>query len=159
MQDQFGTGVSVPDITKRETRMWFYYAATLFIDAGFEAIHLGQLDWISENDTDTALTASLIRKIRSYADTNARRSWVFFDAHTHGLKCGDELLLDFHAAPLRLFLTADSPVGVDIAPAWPSDPSCPQSIYGRSLGGINPGEWRTDANPFLAEFDHGYSYG
>jgi len=159
-KDQFGPGISVPDISQLETRLWYYYVAVCFIDAGLEAIHLGQLDWVSEDDADKADTADLIARIRGYAETYARRGWVLLDAHTHGLKRGSDLLLDFHSSPLRLYLSDAASTGVDISPQWPPPTSTAStSIYGRSLGGRNPGGWTTNANPYLVEFDHGYSQG
>lgn len=158
-RDQFGDGISVPDMTRQETRLWFYFVATLYIDAGFEAIHLGQIDWIAEKDTDLSETAELIEAIRKYAADNARRKWVLLDGHTHGLVRGDDLLLDFHSFPLRLYRDPASPVGADISPDWPKDGVEGTSIYGRSRGGKNPSGWKTDANLYLVEFDHGYSKG
>ena len=40
--DFYGPGASVPDITKLETKLWFFYAAASYMDINIEAIHLGQ---------------------------------------------------------------------------------------------------------------------
>jgi len=41
-KDQWGKGASVPDVSRMETRLWFYFLAASYIDLGFEAIHYGQ---------------------------------------------------------------------------------------------------------------------
>lgn len=158
--DQLAPGISVPDMTRRETRLWYYFVCTRFIDAGIEAIHLGQLEWVSENDREWRETFALIEKIRAYAAQYARRHTVVLDAHTTGMVREGALLLDFHSMPLRLFLSESSDVGVDIDPEYPPASSgYSPSIYTRSAGGLNPNGWHTAANPFLVEFDHGYSQG
>ena len=42
-RDHFGRGLSVPDIRRVETRMFFYYLACEHIDVGYEGLHLGQV--------------------------------------------------------------------------------------------------------------------
>ena len=157
-QNQFGIGLSVPDLTALETRLWYYFLAASFIDRGFEAIHLGQLEWVAEDDTDRTHTAELIAAVRAYAGLHARRHWVLLDAHTAGMTTNGHLLLDFHSAPLRLFLSESSPVGVDVGPR-PDAADSAAGLYDSSLGGRNPSGWTTAANPFLVELDHGYSRG
>jgi hypothetical protein len=39
--DQWRPGSSVPDVSRPETKLYFYFLARSFIDAGFEAIHYG----------------------------------------------------------------------------------------------------------------------
>jgi hypothetical protein len=45
--DFYGPGSSVPDISRLETRLWFFYLGVSYIDIGIEAIHLGQFGWVS----------------------------------------------------------------------------------------------------------------
>jgi hypothetical protein len=40
----WGRDASVPDMSQLETRMWFFYLAAAYINAGFEAIHFGQVE-------------------------------------------------------------------------------------------------------------------
>ena len=158
----FGEGLSVPDITKRETQLWHYYLAASYIDAGIEAIHLGIFEWVTEADGNKQETEKLLTLIRNYAGTHARRKWIFLDAHTHGelFKRSDNLLLDFHSAPLIPHdgdgeeLPGDEGIGGVILKMGYLN-----SIYGRSAGGTAPAGWSCDSLPYLAEFDHGYSYG
>jgi hypothetical protein len=39
-------GHSVPDVSRPETKLWFYFLGASFIDAGLEAIHFGQTELI-----------------------------------------------------------------------------------------------------------------
>lgn len=40
-KDHWGKGASVPDVSRSETRLWFYFLAASYIDIGIEAIHFG----------------------------------------------------------------------------------------------------------------------
>src|SRR6185503_14111937 len=42
--NQWGSGASVPDVSRRETKLFFHYLAASYIDAGCEAIHFGQAE-------------------------------------------------------------------------------------------------------------------
>lgn len=148
----FGEGMSVPDITKQETQLWYYHLASSYLDAGIEAVHLGIFDWVTEADSDMKETSKLLNKIRAYAAENARRKWVFLDAHTHGMTRGTKLLLDFHASPLLPVEGSDENEAV-------LKRNVTGGIYGKSKGGTTPAGWSCDALPYLVEFDHGYSKG
>ncbi|MFW6313301.1 MAG: hypothetical protein ACOC2N_05395, partial [Spirochaetota bacterium] len=94
---QFGSGGTCPDITKRETQRWFYYRARRYIDAGYEAIHLGQPHMYCDRDPGYKRLAELCSRIRAYARTHARRHLVLLDAHTHGVVVDDELVFAHRA--------------------------------------------------------------
>ena len=49
-KNHWRSGQSVPDVSQPETRMWFYFLGISFIDAGCEAIHLGQTELMNRND-------------------------------------------------------------------------------------------------------------
>ena len=51
----------VPDVSRPETRLWFYYQAASYIDAGCEGIHFGQVEIMNRNDhsRDTRETGSI----------------------------------------------------------------------------------------------------
>lgn len=160
--NQWGTNASVPDLTRLESQMWFYYRCARYIDSGYEAIHLGQLAIMTRRDSGKLITAGLIDRIRNYATAHARRKWVILAAHiysksesTYQKNGKTYLLLDFHAFPLR---PRDNFAGSVTAsdgyqPAM-LEKNFIDSIYGRSAGGINPSGWETDYNPFLCEFDN-----
>jgi hypothetical protein len=42
----------VPDVSRQETKLWFYFLAASFIDVGIEAIHFGQIELMNGNDRD-----------------------------------------------------------------------------------------------------------
>ena len=83
-------GTNTPDMSKIETQMWFYYRAIRYIDAGYEALHLGQFMLMNNNDPLNQNWWSLLQKIRSYANLHARRGIVFCDAHVNGDGCADD---------------------------------------------------------------------
>lgn len=143
---------AVPDITRLETQLWFFHLATLYIDAGLEAIHLGNIVRITAHDSDLQATEDLLRRIRAYAATHARRGWVILDAHTHGLVRDGRLLLDFHSWPLRPREDGD-PELEDVV----LEEGFLDAIYGRSRGGVTPGGDRVESQRFLVELDNGYA--
>ncbi|HQK74063.1 MAG TPA: hypothetical protein PL044_09885 [Clostridiales bacterium] len=160
--DQWCPGGSVPDITRIETQMFFYYRATLFIDAGFEALHMGQIHLYASADKNYKTTTGLYNMIRTYAASHARRGWVLLNAHTHGDYGADGLLLfDFHTFPSRV----NEPKG---SVAHPASAGAPQraiygvneldSIYGKSRGGMTHAGWFTGMLPYLVELDNWAGY-
>lgn len=100
--NHWGTDASVEDITQLESRMWIYYLATSYIDAGYEGIHFGQVCLIGRDDQDYRYWREVIQKIRAYAAEHGRRRYVLFDAHTLGDLRQNEELFDYNAFPIRL---------------------------------------------------------
>ena len=156
--DQWGLDQSVPDITQEETQMFFYYRATRYIDAGFEALHLGQVNLMGAQDENWACFSKVVEMIREYATEHARRHFVFLNAHTHGIIGTDgNLLFDFHMYPSR-----PAPVSGQTAHGPSEDhpqEACFEvgyvdAIYGDSLGGMTYSGWECDALPYLVELDN-----
>lgn len=156
--NQWGSGASVPDMTRLETQMFFYYRACRYIDAGYEGFHMGQVHLIGKNDRNFAYWTKVLNMIRDYAKKNARRKFVFINAHTHGIKGTDnKLLFDFHSYPYRMAPAAGS------VPHIPTENN-PQrvqfksnyvdSIYGRSLGGLTHSGWSCNSLPYFVEIDN-----
>ncbi len=143
---------ATPDITRLETRLWFYHLATLYLDAGLEAIHLGSIGRTATHDRDLAHTADLIARIRAHAASHARRGWVLLDAHTHGLVRHGRLLLDFHSWPLR-----PREVGEAAAQDVVLEAGFLDAIYGRSRGGVTPSGRYVRHQRYLVEIDNGYA--
>ena len=143
-------GSSVPDICQVETKMWFFFLAASYMNAGIEAIHFGQLDLIGKNDPEYRNWADLLRHARGYASRKARRHYLICDAHVPkgGPVVDGKLLLDFHSFPLRPKEVADSPQKAILAVGY-SD-----ALYGRSNGGIAPSGWQCEHLPYLVEFDN-----
>ncbi|MCQ2432721.1 MAG: hypothetical protein MJ175_08985 [Clostridia bacterium] len=92
----------VPDITKEEAQLWFFYRSAEYILAGAEAIHLGQVCMIGRDDKDFACWHKVIDKIRAFGSVHARRHYVLIDAHTLGWLRQDETMFDYNAFPIRL---------------------------------------------------------
>ena len=95
----------VPDITKTETQMYFYWQITRYIDAGFEAVHLGQAELMANYDASRYKHWDKVTTLaRTYAEEHARRGIVLFDCHTNiasgGMKVGNRLVCDIVAAGL-----------------------------------------------------------
>ena len=154
--NHWGKDASVPDMTRLETQMWFYYRARRYIDSGFEAIHFGQIRLIGMNDKGYKEWRKVLGRIRKYARQNARRHWLLCDAHvpSSGIVYEDgKLLFDFHSFPLRLKEVAGQPQKCILEMGFLD------AIYGRSKGGITPSGWRCESLPFLVEFDNWHSSG
>jgi hypothetical protein len=143
-------GSSIPDISRPETKLWFYFLAVSYIDVGCEAIHFGQAEIMDGNDPEHRHWWELLQKVREHARGHARRHWVLCDAHvpSGGMRYGDRLLFDFHSFPLRIVEVPDRPQeGVLRMGAF-------DSIYGRSMGGVAPSGWRCEHLPYLVELDN-----
>ena len=80
--NHWGDGSSVPDMSRLETRMWFYFLATSYIDVGIEAIHVGQVGLMDNNDPGHAGWLDMLGRVRAYAHQHARRHLLICDAHT-----------------------------------------------------------------------------
>ena len=52
--DRWGADTGVPDITRIETQMFFYYRACTYIGMGFEGLHMGQIHLIGAHDNGWA---------------------------------------------------------------------------------------------------------
>lgn len=149
-RDQWGKDASVPDVSRPETRLWFYFLAASYVDLGFEAIHYGQVELMNKNDPDLAYWLQVFQLARDYARIHARRHLLLCDAHTPGgglIKDG-RLLLDFHAFPLRIKELPDTPQAAILELGF-SD-----GLYRRSKGGVTPSGWTCDHLPYLVEFDN-----
>lgn len=139
---------TVPDITKMETRLWYYYLATSQIDAGIESIHWGWFEPQAYNDKARGYANyyDMLARVRLYAKTHARRHCILCNADTgHTISIGNKLLFDFGSAPLggcKLKVVIEQPQKVMLTGKYNS---------GR---GITPSGWWTTQLPFLIHFDN-----
>ncbi len=143
-------GSSVPDVSKVETRLWFYYLAGAYMEIGCEAFHLGQIELMGMNDPKRENWATLLKMIRKRASGHARRNWVLLDAHTpHGGMIKDGVsLIDFNSFPLRIKEVPGKQMeGV-------LEMHHLDSLYSKSKGGFTPSGWSCDSLPYLVEFDN-----
>jgi len=155
---QWGEGTAVPDITRLETKLFIYYRACAYIKLGFEGIHFGQVHLMGQNDVNWASLTQVINMVRDFAKSNARRGFVFMNAHTHGVKGSDgKLLFDFHMYPSRPMADGTQephrPTEADPQRAT-FDAAHYDSIYGKSSGGITYSGWECDSLPYLVELDN-----
>ena len=141
---------SVPDISKLESQMWFYFLAGTYINIGCEAFHIGQVELIGMNDPERAHWAASIAKMRDYARKHARRNWVIIDAHTPygGMVKDGVSLLDFNSFPLRIKEIPEEPYRGILEVNY-SD-----GIYLKSKGCTTPSGWKCENLPYLVEFDN-----
>lgn len=63
----------IPDLSRQEARLWFYYRATRYIDCGYEALHMGKVHLYTANDKGMAKTTELFGMIREYAKIHGIR--------------------------------------------------------------------------------------
>jgi hypothetical protein len=149
-RDQWGPGASVPDVSRTETKLWFYFLAASYIDLGFEGIHFGQVEIMNGNDPHLDHWAQVFSLVRGYAARHARRHMVLCNAHvpSGGLLRDGHLLLDFHAFPLRIKEVPDHPEEGILQVGYLD------SLYGRSKGGATPGGWSCEHLPYLVELDN-----
>ena len=143
-------GQSVPDVSRPETKLWFYFLGASFIDVGCEAIHLGQTELMNKNDPNLDDYSQVLGLIRSYAAKHARRHMVLLDSHvpSGGLVRKGQLLMDFHSFPLRIMETPDKPQEAILKVGF-SD-----GIYGRSKDGTTFSGWKCEHLPYLVEIDN-----
>ena len=147
---QWGPNASVPDVSRPETKLWFYFLARSYIDLGFEAIHWGQMELMNKNDRSNASWEQVLTLTRAYAAEHARRHMVVCDAHvpSGGLVRDGKLLLDFHAFPLRIMEVPDKPEEAILKVGF-SD-----GLYGRSKGGLHFQRLVLRPSPYLVELDN-----
>lgn len=148
-RDWPGSG-SVPDVSRPETKLWFYFLARSYIDIGIEAIHWGQMEIMNRNDRDLAHWSQVLDLARAYAAKHARRHMLVCNAHvpSGGLVRNGKLLLDFHAFPLRVMEVPDHPEEAVLKVGFAD------SIYLRSKGGQTFSGWKCDHLPYLVELDN-----
>jgi len=148
-----GNGCMPPDMSKTETRMWFYYCGRCYIDCGYENIHVGMIHQMDLNDPGHAGWFGTLNRLRRYANDKARRHIVLFDSQLQGIAEDGKLLLDYHNMVLRPKDVIGKPEECILEMGYGD------TIWGRSKGGITPSGWYCEHLPFQAEIDNGYSPG
>ncbi|CAL1519034.1 hypothetical protein [Chitinophaga sp. MM2321] len=147
----WGTG-SVPDISRKETQMYFYHLARRFMEAGIEALHFGQAELMAMADAGNGYAGwkDLLGRIRNTAKTVAHRGTVLCDAHLPGggLAVDGKLLFDFVSFPLRAKEIGGEPQKAELKKFYLD------AIYGLTKGGTTPSGWECDQSPYLVEFDN-----
>ena len=133
----------MPDLSRTEAQMWFYYRGRRYIDCGYEAFHMGQIHLYTGRDRGYRAIGKVIGMLREYGALHARRHKVIFDAHSHSLVVDGKSLLDYNAMPFTRFPVLDRP-GEKLVLVR----------EGASGGGISPEGVYEKALPFLYEYDN-----
>ena len=146
----WGGNGSVPDVSRPETKLWFYTQAASYIDLGVEAIHYGQVELMNGNDRDLKHYSEVLELARSHAAKKGRRHMLLCDAHVPrgGFLRDGRLLMDFHSFPLRIKEVPDKPQEAILEVGFTD------SLYGRSRGGTTPSGWSCEHLPYLVEIDN-----
>jgi hypothetical protein len=148
--NHWGRNGSVPDVSRPETKLWFYFLAAAFIDLGIEAIHFGQTELMNGNDRNLDHYSQILALIRAHAKGHARRHMLVCDSHvpSGGLVRQGQLLMDFHSFPLRIMEVPERPQEAILKVGF-SD-----GIYNRSKGGKTYSDWACEHLPYLVEIDN-----
>jgi hypothetical protein len=142
---------NVPDMSRLEARMWFYFLACNYIDIGIEAFHFGQVGLMDQNDPGHANWVEMLTKVREYGRQHARRHMVLINAHTppsQNFVVGGKTMFDFNAFPLRIAQSGASCCKGELRIGYAD------ALFGKSKGGTTPSGWSSDHLPWLAEFDN-----
>jgi len=158
------SGLPAVDITQLESRMWYYYWARRYIDIGFEHLDMGQIQTSGQSDRPYYPNFfDVVRRIRQYAATSARRKWILISAQTfpadkngnpswtgiHGVAdASSNLLFDYYYQGGISKENPNSPQDCVLRPYG-------ATIFGRSLGGIAPSGWSCDHLPYTIDLDPG----
>lgn len=127
--------INPPDVTRVEARMWMFYQAALLVDAGYTAIHMGDISQWGKNDRNDDGqyndTWYLVQKIRNYA--NSKGSFMLLNTEPSlqipsQIEIGGQqfMLFDFNATPLHfreMTLPPAAPTGGDPC-EWGITPTC-----------------------------------
>ena len=148
--DHWRKGSSVPDISRLETQLWFYYLAASYMNVGCEAFHLGQVELIGMNDPERKAWSALLASIRKYAGKHARHRWVLLDAHVPkgGMIKDGVSLIDFNSFPLRIKEIPEKQFDAKLQVGYLD------ALYWKSKGCVSPTGWRSESLPYLVEFDN-----
>jgi hypothetical protein len=141
---------SAPDVTRIESRLWYYFLATQYINIGVEAIHWGQVEMTAFDDKNNNYQSwfELIGKVRKYATEKARRKFILNDGHTRpGIVVNGKLLLDFHSFPMRPMEVAGKPFEAELL-------ITASTMYKQSSGGTTYSGWSCEHLPYIVEFDN-----
>ena len=152
-----GAEAAVPNIASLETQMYFYWQITQYIDAGYEAIHLGQAELMADNKRANFVHWDKVTTMaRAYAEVKARRGIILFDCHSGidspGMKVGNRLICDIQGAGLVPNETVyeDGAYKCEIShfsKNW-------LQWIGRSGGGEHPLGFTIEENFTILEFDN-----
>ncbi|MDB5051616.1 MAG: hypothetical protein JWO30_4687 [Fibrobacteres bacterium] len=149
--NQWGPNNSVPDMSRLETRMYYYFLACNYIDIGVEAFHFGQVGLMDQADPGHVNWLDMLTKVRAYAKLHARRHMALCNAHTHpssNLVINGKTLFDIGAFPMRIAQQGTACCKGELRVGYTD------ALFTKSKGGITPSGWACKNLPWLAEFDN-----
>lgn len=149
---QWGKNTAVPDMSREEAQMWFYYVAVRYMEAGCEALHCGQVNLMcsmGDKENGYAGWRRMQALVREAAKTKARRGIVLMDAHCPGIVVDGKHLFDFASYPMRLReKSGSSTMEAELKQGYLD------GIIGKTTAGITPSGWETRRLPYILEFDN-----
>ena len=148
--NQWGQGSSVPDVSRTETKLWFYFLARSYIDAGCEAIHYGQVELMNGNDPKLDHWAEVLAHARRLRREESAPAFRVVRCACAGRRIGarGQVAAGFPFLPAAHRGNAGQAQGSAVARRLH------RRLYGRSRGGITPSGWRCEHLPYLVEFDN-----
>lgn len=153
----------VPDINRIQTRMWFYYLATVYIDMGCNSLSMAWFDRTFANDAPGyTKTYDLFTKIRTYAQNN--NTFVLITAGVDRpiyYNFTNQLIFDFLQSPIRPDPTTNSYASTPCSAQYMAEINFaalnPQ--FQGYTGGISPDGIAIDNIPVVFVFDASGSFG
>ena len=151
--NQWGEGTCVPDMSREESQMWFYYMGVKYMEIGIEALHCGQVMLMSsmgDSENGYAGFRNLMDKLREAAKTKALHGTIIFDGHltNGGIVVDGQHLFDFTSFPLRVKEVSGDPIKGELKKGFND------CIIGYTQAGMTPSGWYTDRLPYILEFDN-----
>ena len=151
--NQWGEGTCVPDMSREEAQMWFYYMGVKYMEIGIEALHCGQVMLMSSmGDSENGYSGfrNLMDKLREAAKTKALHGTIIFDGHltNGGIVVDGQHLFDFTSFPLRVKEVSGEPLKGELKKGFND------CIIGYTQAGMTPSGWYTDRLPYILEFDN-----
>ena len=77
----FDGDYNIPDITRIQAKMWFYYQATIYINAGYQSLHMGQIRRWGRLDEACVWNTGAPTTINRFCGCCRGNKWT----HTHSL--------------------------------------------------------------------------
>lgn len=153
-QDGFGVGTwkkngSIPDISRPETQLWYYFLATSYIDAGIEFLHFGNAKSVTHKDkeSDYAGLRKVQELVRAYGKEHCRRHYVTIDGNVMDTVDG-HLLFDFITLASRPLEDIGHPRHAIFKVGYRD------AIYRKTPGGITPSGWSTPHSLYHVHIDN-----
>ena len=148
----------VPDVSREETQMLFYYMSVRYMETGAEAIHFGQayLMGMEDRNHNYAGWRKVVSMVKEAALTKARRGTVICDSHTQNIVVDGRLIFDFASFPLRVKEVQEQPMKGILELNFLDEQygEAQGSMFGKTKGGITPSGWYCERSPYILEFDN-----